>query len=136
MNTAQELFVNEWLRTHDRIKALAAAGYQTDKRTTAMVQFRRLMQREDIKAAINPNGTRTSSPDIPEKTDELSEMIRICWDEIRDTGTTTKDRASLARLLASLRGWDKQEKETPDTLPPTFQYMPFTPSEVAEAVPE
>jgi len=130
MNKGQKAFLEEWLNTHDRIKSLAAGGYQTDNRQTAMIQFRRLMQREDIQDALKHRDTRQTDT-------ERDELTAFCWEGIRDTGITTKDKASLARLLSQLKGWDKEPKHDDDELqPPTFQFMPFQPEGCGPVVPD
>ena len=122
MNGNQKLFVEEWLRSQDRISALKAGGYQTDKRTSAMMCFRRLMEREDVKAAIDEQHILEN----PGTQDEIDKAIGICWKKIGEGG---REASTFMGHLLKLKGWDKSTKDTGDTEPPTFANMPFAPTE-------
>ena len=132
MTRAHSMFVTEWTKSHDRIKALQAGGYAIGNRVSAMARFRRLMGREDIKEAIN-----TAEPSYETLNhEEIGSAIKVCWDVINSQTATARDKSAILGTLSKLKGWDKQEKDVKETLPPTFQYMPFTPSEAVEVVPE
>jgi phage terminase small subunit len=132
MNTAHQLFVDEWVRSQDRLKALTAAGYQTANRQTAMVQFRRLMQREEVRAAIKTAKDAKS----PQEMDEIDRAIAVCWDTIDGDTAQARDKSALLGVLTKLRGWDKVTKVEEDVKPPTFQFMPFSPADSTSTVPE
>ena len=130
MNSKHQAFVDAWVATHDRANSLSAAGYQTENKHSALVQFRRLMQREDIKAAIEQQ-------DSGDFSDKKARFMSLCWDKINDDMVSTKDQTSMARLFATLSGWDKDVKHDDDELmPPTFQFMPFQPKDCGPVVPE
>jgi phage terminase small subunit len=125
MNTKQKLFVDAWLETKDRITSLRAAGYKTCSRVNSNVQFRRLMQSEGVRLAID-KATVGESP-----VDEAGKraLVAICWAQIKNDELSAKDRSSFASTLTRLEGWDKQVAVVEDLKAPTFANMPFAPKD-------
>jgi len=125
MNTKQKLFVEAWLESKDRLTALEAAGYRISSRVNANVQFRRLIEREDVKLAI----ARAECGETPVDEEGKQAIVDICWAQIRNDKLSAKDRSAFVSTLTKLQGWDKQVKVKTELLPPTFTNMPFTPTE-------
>ena len=120
MNGNQELFVEDWIRNRDRISALQAGGYQTSNRQTAMICYRRLMQRDDVKAAIREHDLIEN----PRDQAEIDKAIEVCWAMINKGG---REASTFMGHLLKLKGWDKASRDDGEADPPTFANMPFTP---------
>jgi hypothetical protein len=122
-------FVDEWICSRDRIKALEAGGYQTANKISAGAQFRRLMQSEDVKAAISSRDIESTG----QTQAEIDKAIRICWEMINGGG---REASTFMGHLLKLKGWDKSTKDMGESPPPIFQNMPFTPNGCTSTVPE
>lgn len=133
MTAAHRMFAEEWIRSHDRVKALKAGGYATHNRVSYMGQFRRLIGREDIKAVITAASIKDNRHNMPK---DIAQAVKVCWDTIGSEGATARDKSAILGVLTKLEGWDKQEKADDDVKPPTFAYMPFQPVGFGPVVPD